>query len=77
MGDEAYEVYKYISNRGGGNPPNINYLINVNYSLLTEYVKYVNLVPLSKGSCVPLVSTADKAYCILYCIFTEVMVMTA
>lgn len=68
---------RYISNGGGGNPPNIAWLINVNYSLLTEYVKYVNFVLLSEGSSVPLVSAADKAYCILYCIFREVMLMTA
>lgn len=64
-------MHRYISNGGGGNPPNIAYLINVNYSLLTEYVKYVNLVLLSKGSFVPLVSAADKAYCISHTAFAE------
>lgn len=45
--------------------------------LLTEYVKYVNLVLPSKGSSVPLVSAADEAHCILYYIFREVVLMTA
>ena len=60
-----------IFQMGEGNPPNIAYLINVNYSLLTEYVKYVNLVLLSKGSSVPLASIADKAYCISCTTFSE------
>lgn len=46
-------VYRQISN--GGRAPKCSILINVNCPLFTEYVKYVNLVLLSKGSSMLLV----------------------
>lgn len=50
-------------------------LVNVNFFLFIEYVKYVNLVLLLKGSFVLLVCVVGKICCILYCIFRELMLM--